>query len=76
MIYNRIPILRAEAGLTRHVLADKLGINYQTVGFIERSDYMPSLELAFKIAEVFDVELSVVFSDEPFEPIFVKKGKK
>jgi len=75
MIYNRIAMLRTEAGMSRQELADKVDVNYQTIGFIERGDYFPSLELAFKIAQAFEVELAVVFSDKPFEPLF-KKSKE
>jgi putative transcriptional regulator len=75
MIYNRIALLRTEHGLSRQELAEKVGVNYQTVGFIERGDYSPSLELAFKIANVFGVLVTTVFSDEPFEPLFKKKGE-
>jgi len=70
MIYNRIALLRTERGMTRQELADKVDVNYQTIGFIERGDYFPSLELAFKIAEAFGVGLAIVFSDKPFEPLF------
>lgn len=70
MIYNRIALLRTEAGLSRQELADKVGVNYQTIGFIERGDYSPSLELAFKIAETFKVDIVTVFSDQPFKPLF------
>ncbi|HSX31402.1 MAG TPA: helix-turn-helix transcriptional regulator [Candidatus Saccharimonadales bacterium] len=76
MIYNRIALLRTEAGLSRQELADKVDVNYQTIGFIERGDYFPSLELAFKIAQVFGVELTVVFSDQPFESLFGNKSKE
>ena len=76
MIYNRIALLRTEYGMSRQELADKVDVNYQTIGFIERGDYFPSLELAFKIAEVFSVELVVVFSDQPFEPLFNAKRKE
>jgi len=76
MIHNRIALLRAEKGVSRQELAEKIGVNYQTIGFIERGDYSPSLELAFKIAEVFDVDITTVFSDKPFEPLFTKKGDK
>jgi putative transcriptional regulator len=75
MIYNRIALLRAEQGISRQDLADNVGINYQTVGFIERGDYSPSLELAFKIATFFGVELTTIFSDQPFPSIFTKKGE-
>jgi putative transcriptional regulator len=73
MIYNRIALLRAEQGISRQELAAEIGVNYQTIGFIERGDYSPSLELAFKIAQVFGVELTTVFSDKQFEPLFTNK---
>ena len=60
--------------MSRQMLANLVGVNYQTIGFIERGDYSPSLELAFKIAEVFGVDVSSVFSDKPFKPLIVKKG--
>lgn len=72
MIYNRVALLRTEQNMSRQALADKAGVNYQTIGFIERGDYSPSLELSFKIAEVFGVELTTVFSDRPFAPLFSK----
>lgn len=71
MIHNRLALLRTDAGLSRQELADKVGVNYQTIGFVERGDYLPSLELAFKLAREFGVEVAMVFSDEPFEPLFV-----
>lgn len=76
MIYNRIALLRTEQGLSRQELAERVDVHYQTIGFIERGDYSPSLELAFKIAEVFDVELTTIFSDKPFESLFANKKEK
>ncbi len=73
MIHNRIAVLRTEMGLSRQELADKVGVNYQTIGFIERGDYSPSLELAFKFAELFSVELTDVFNDKPFKPLIERK---
>ncbi len=52
-IYNRLAVLRAERGLSRQALAEALGVNYQTIGYLERGEYNPSLELAFRIAEFF-----------------------
>ena len=74
MIRNRIIVLRAEKGMSRQDLAGKVGVNYQTIGFIERGDYSPSLELAFKIAEVFDVEIIDVFNDKPFKRLIERKS--
>jgi DNA-binding XRE family transcriptional regulator len=72
-MYNRVALLRTEKGLSRQALADLVDVNYQTIGFIERGDYQPSLELAFKIAAVFEVDLTVVFSDKPFKSLFNKQ---
>ena len=68
-ILNRIAVLRAERGLSRQQLAEAVGINYQTVGYLERGDYNPSLELAFRIAEYFGLPLEAVFSRQPFAPM-------
>lgn len=76
MIHNRIALLRTEAGISRQELAQRLEVNYQTIGFIERGDYMPSLELAFKVARVFEVDISVVFSDQPFKPLLTKTKER
>ena len=73
MIHNRIAVLRTEMSLSRQELAEKAGVNYQTIGFIERGDYSPSLELAFKFAEIFSVEVTDVFSDKPFKPLIERK---
>jgi DNA-binding XRE family transcriptional regulator len=68
-IYNRLAVLRAERGLTRHDLAEALGVNYQTVGYLERGEYNPSLELAFRIAEYVGLPVDAVFSRTPFKPM-------
>lgn len=65
-VHNRIAMLRAERGISRRQLADALGVHYQTVGYLERGEYSPSLELALRIAEHFDVPVEVIFSLEPF----------
>jgi putative transcriptional regulator len=68
-LYNRIAALRADRNLSRQGLADALGINYQTVGYLERGEYNPSLELALRIAEFFAVPLEAIFSRKPFAPM-------
>ncbi len=65
-VYNRISMLRAERGISRRELADALGVHYQTVGYLERGEYSPSLFLALRIAEYFGVAVEVVFSTRPF----------
>lgn len=69
MIYNRVSVFRAEKNMSRQQLADQAGVNYQTIGFIERGDYTPSLELAFTLAHVFNVSVTDIFSDTPFKPL-------
>lgn len=65
-VHNRIAMLRAERGVSRRELAEALEVHYQTVGYLERGEYSPSLELALRIAEYFEVPLEVVFSLRPF----------
>lgn len=68
-LYNRIAVLRTERGLSRQELAEALGVNYQTVGYLERGEYNPSLELALRIAELFGLPVEAVFSRKPFAPL-------
>jgi putative transcriptional regulator len=66
LVYNRLPLLRADRRMSRTDLAEALGIHYQTVGYIERGEYSPSLHLALRIARLFDLPVEAVFSVEPF----------
>ncbi|NYI94165.1 DNA-binding XRE family transcriptional regulator [Streptomonospora nanhaiensis] len=68
-IHNRIAVLRTERGVSRRQLAEALGVHYQTVGYLERGEYNPSLHLALRIARYFEVPVEVVFSTEPFPRI-------
>jgi putative transcriptional regulator len=68
-LHNRIAVLRAEKKLSRAALALSVGVNPQTIGFLERGDYTPSLELAFKIAEHFGLPVEAVFSPRPFRTL-------
>ena len=68
-LYNRIAVLRAERGISRQDLADAVGVNYQTIGFLERGDYGPSLKLAFQIADFFSLPVEAIFSTKPFTPL-------
>lgn len=68
-LHNRIALFRAESGMTRRALAAAVEVNPQTIGYLERGDYKPSLELAMRIARVFGVPVELLFSFEPFEPV-------
>jgi putative transcriptional regulator len=68
-LHNRIAVLRVERGVSRQDLADAVGVNYQTIGFLERGDYGPSLKLAFQIAAYFGLPIEAIFSTEPLKPL-------
>lgn len=64
-IKNNIRVLRfMQEEMTQQELADKVGVTRQTIYAMEKGKYSPSLELAFKIAQVFDLPLEEVFSYE------------
>ena len=73
-VHNRIAVLRTERGVSRRQLAEALGVHYQTVGYLERGEYSPSLHLALRIAAFFDVPVEVAFSLEPFPRIGAPPG--
>ncbi len=68
-LFNRIGVMRAERSLSRQELADALGVHYQTIGYMERGDYNPSLELAFRASEFFGLPIEAIFSRQPFRPL-------
>ncbi|SEH65404.1 DNA-binding transcriptional regulator, XRE-family HTH domain [Mycolicibacterium rutilum] len=68
-IHNRIGVLRAERRMTRAELAALIDVNPQTVGALERGDHYPSLDLAFRICDVFGLPVEAVFSREEFTPL-------
>jgi putative transcriptional regulator len=68
---NKIKVFRAMHDLTQDGLAQAIGVNRQTILAIEKGKYVPSLDLAFKIARYFKVNIEEVFiyDDEiPAEP--------
>ena len=68
-IFNRIKVLRADRGVSRRQLAEDLGVHYQTIGYLERGEYSPSLALALRIARYFEVPVERLFSLEEFPPL-------
>ena len=68
-MYNRIAVLRQERNISRKELAEIIGVNVQTVGYLEREEYNPSLDLSFRIAEYFGFPVEFVFSVEPLKPM-------
>ena len=66
-IPNRIAELRERAGLTLAELAELVQVNPQTIGYLERGEYNPSLALAFRLAGVFGRTVEEVFVRERSE---------
>lgn len=65
-INNQIRTLRFFSNeMTQQQLAEKVGVTRQTIIAMEQDKYSPSLELAFRIARVFDVPLEEVFAYHP-----------
>ncbi len=69
-VYNQIEVARIALGLSRQELADKVGVHYQTIGYLEREEYSPSLVLALRIAKALNQEVTELFSLTP-----LKKGR-
>lgn len=62
LVTNEIRALRFHQGeMTQQELADRVGVTRQTVNAIEGNKYSPSLEVAFRIARVFNVPLERAF---------------
>jgi putative transcriptional regulator len=70
-VFNQIEQIRTSLGLSRQDLADLVGVHYQTIGYLERGEYSPSLVLALRIAKALNKEVSELFSLND-----TKKGKR
>jgi putative transcriptional regulator len=60
-VKNRLKVLRAERNWSQEELAERLGVSRQTVNAIEREKYDPSLPLAFKLANLFNLTIEEIF---------------
>lgn len=61
MLENRVRELRARFRWTQEDLAKKIGVTRQTIGLIEKGDYAPSVTMALKLADAFEVKVEDVF---------------
>lgn len=61
MLRNRVRELRARDNFSQTDLGKMIGVTRQTIGLIEKGDYEPSVKLALKIANVFDLQLEEIF---------------
>lgn len=60
-VFNQIEQIRTSQGLSRQELADLVGVHYQTIGYLEREEYSPSLVLALKIASELNTSVEKLF---------------
>ncbi len=60
-VFNQIEQIRTAQGLSRQELADLVGVHYQTIGYLEREEYSPSLVLALKIAKELKTSVEKLF---------------
>lgn len=61
-VFNRLEEVREARGLSRTELADAAEVHYQTIGYIERGEYSPSLSLALTLARVLKTDVQVIFA--------------
>ena len=61
---NQLRLLRAEREWSQAELSARLGVSRQTVNAIETGRYDPSLPLAFRIAELFELPIEAIFSND------------
>lgn len=73
-MHNRLRVLRTGHALSRVQLAERIGVNVQTVGALERGEYYPSLYVALLIAETLDASVHEIFSWQPWEPVPAPEG--
>jgi DNA-binding XRE family transcriptional regulator len=62
LILNNLEANRTRLGLSRQELADRVGVHYQTMGYLERGEYSPSLVLALRLAQVLGVSIEQLFT--------------
>jgi putative transcriptional regulator len=63
-VKNRLKVLRAERDWSQQDLGDQLGVSRQSVNAIETGKYDPSLPLAFRISDLFDLPIEEIFLRE------------
>ena len=73
-MHNRLHALRTAHALSRVQLAERVGVNVQTVGALERGEYYPSLYVALLIAETLQTSVHEIFAWQPWPPPAPEEG--
>jgi putative transcriptional regulator len=63
-VKNKLRVLRAERNWSQARLANELSVSRQTINAIENGKYDPSLPLAFKMAQLFEIPIEAIFEPE------------
>lgn len=66
-VFNRLEEVREARGLSRTELAEASDVHYQTIGYIERGEYSPSLSLALTLARVLKTDVQEIFALNKFQ---------
>ena len=66
-VFNRLEEVREARGLSRTELAEAADVHYQTIGYIERGEYSPSLSLALTLARVLKTDVQEIFALNKFQ---------
>lgn len=61
MLHNSVKRARAERDITQVQLAKETGVTRQTIAFIEKGEFAPSVTLALKIAHALDMPITKLF---------------
>jgi len=72
-VYSRLEELRLARSLSRQELADSVGVHYQTMGYLERGEYSPSLALALRLAAALGCSVEDLFSLTPFVQLSIER---
>ena len=75
-LYNKLKVFRAEYGMNQSELAKLVGVSRQTISFIERGEYSPSVILALKIAKIFNTNVESIFKYEQDETVLIFDERK
>ena len=59
---NKLRVLRAERGWSQEELGERVGVSRQAINAIERGKFDPSLPLAFKLADLFNLPIEEIFT--------------
>lgn len=73
---NMLKVYRAMYNMTQEDLSNKIGVSRQTINYIEKGKYSPSVVLALKIAKIFNCTVEDLFILEDEDLYYIMEGEK